>query len=781
MSNCTCKKDPEITCIVHPRGVLVFDLETQTHTRNKRKASPWHEDNYIVAAGFAADDASPSGVYYTSQENSQRDYCLPITPHTELLVGHNIKFDLLWSWDRPELQAFLKRGGKIWDTQYVEYLLGGHRQSVQMVSMDQCVELYGGSLKIDEVKELWKAGVQTADIDPALLMDYLLGDGAEIEGDINNTRLIYRGQLERIAEQHPNFMQMVEHRMDGLLATTEMEYNGIYIDHATAVRDRADLVASLAGLEDELQSHLPEFPPELAFNWGSVYHRSAVIFGGHIGYEKWTQHADPEGHDGLQWCKVQQKWPLFGGTPVRPEECEPMEDDKLARRICDGSTQDMFKSGKRQGEGKTKLVTVDDLTRPKGAVQRYTYPLPGYVKPDAATAGSLTDPEGNPIYATGSEILEKLTVNSDVPFLRALGERNAASKLLGTYYWVEDKHGAQKGMLTLVGDDNIIHHSLNHTSTVTSRMSGSNPNMQNVPRKGTPAPKSMMVSRFGDDGVMCEVDYSQLEVVVQGILSNDKQLKQDLNDGVDFHCKRLAAKLGRPYDEVRAAYLAGDESIALQRTGAKSFSFERAYGAGAHSIAASTGMTVEDIEALIDAEEKMYPGLAMFDEIVEASINATRVTTNREIFVKGQRFNAAIGQWVAPTGTTYIWTEHEVPEFLHKKGKFVGFSPTERKNWPVQGTGGEIVQTMIGLLYRWMRLRDHFDGKALLVNTVHDCVWLDMHKDVVDEVVPYVCNILENVPRVFNQRFGMRIDVPFPVEAEVGPNMLELNHYETKL
>ena len=85
---------------------------------------------------------------------------------------------------------------------------------------------------------------------------------------------------------------------------------------------------------------------------------------------------------------------------------------------------------------------------------------------------------------------------------------------------------------------------------------------------------------------------------------------------------------------------------------------------------------------------------------------------------------------------------------------------------------------MIGKLFRLFQMRNNYDNKAYLVNTVHDCVWLDMHKSVARKVLNDVCKVLEAVPQVFNKDFNMDINVPFPVEAEVGMNMLDLIHFK---
>ena len=69
-----------------------------------------------------------------------------------------------------------------------------------------------------------------------------------------------------------------------------------------------------------------------------------------------------------------------------------------------------------------------------------------------------------------------------------------------TYYLKVDEHGKQSGMLQFVEPDGIIHHRLNNCSTVTGRLSGSNPNMQNIPRDGTSKVKEMFCSRFGESG-----------------------------------------------------------------------------------------------------------------------------------------------------------------------------------------------------------------------------------------------------------------------------------------
>jgi hypothetical protein len=78
------------------------------------------------------------------------------------------------------------------------------------------------------------------------------------------------------------------------------------------------------------------------------------------------------------------------------------------------------------------------------------------------------------------------------------------------------------------------------------------------------------------------------------------------------------------------------------------------------------------------------------------------------------------GWWKSPTGCIYSWRSWDAPAFLKKRGITDTFKPTEMKNFPTQGTGGEFVQGIAGLLWRHFLACDNYGGLALLCNTVHD-------------------------------------------------------------
>lgn len=765
---------------------LVFDSETETHFSHKRKANPFHPDNYVVLRGWKKQgDKRASAKRFASKDEPKNWLVIPSDVTT--LVGHNIKFDLLYEMQagNPYLKEFFKRGGRIWCTQYAEYLLQAQAQEAQMVAMDTIAESYGGRTKVDGIKAMWDAGMLTSEIDPDLLLDYLIGTEEEgrNSGDIGNTEKIYLGQKK--AAQELGMFQAIKVRMDGLACTTEMEFNGLKVDVKRAGENLKKLRKKHEDATKELEQYISHIPAEVGFSWNSPVHKSAIIFGGTIKYQKQDTYLDEKTGE-LARYKAKEAWPLFDGKPYNPEKLAAAgatQDENGLWRIKH-KVQDTYKSGKRSGEPKTKQVDVPGELKVK--YQDFFYELPGYTEPDPDWKGKNTDGAGGPVYSTGADVIERLE-KRDIPFLKTMGKLLALNKEIGTYYIrYDEKKKTHVGMLTCVQPwDHIVHHSLNHTSTKTTRLSANNPNMQNVTRADFDAStgeyksevKAIFVSRFGDDGEMIEADYSQLEVVVQGLLSGDKNLCRDLIDKVDFHCKRVALKNSVSYDF--ALFHCKNEEAPdhakwkKERTKCKIFSFQRAYGAGAGLIAEETGMDLEEVKDMIEKEDAEYPGIVRFNDAVEREVNETA-----EPFKDGARGWRVFrkGTWQAPTGTMYSWRSYDAPKFLRERGITDTFKPTELKNYPVQGTGGEIVQMILGLLWRWFIKNDNFGGKAFLVNTVHDCIWVDCHKDVKDQVCRGIKVIMESVPQALKKFFGMECPVPFPVEVEAGPNMLELHH-----
>jgi len=283
--------------------------------------------------------------------------------------------------------------------------------------------------------------------------------------------------------------------------------------------------------------------------------------------------------------------------------------------------------------------------------------------------------------------------------------------------------------------------------------------------------KTCFTSRFGEDGVIMEGDWSQLEVIGQAFLSGDVQMKQDIRDGVDFHCKRLAFKLKESYEAVYNSCHgpAPDLNYIKLRKDIKTFSFQRAYGAGVNAIMESTGMSKTEVEELIAIEEAMYPEVSKYFEKVKKEVLKSRQATSGRT---DSGYPQGKGVFKSITGREYWFKEYDAPKFLQDRGTLISFSPTQMKNYPVQGfSTADIVPLVLGKLYRRLkRMTPQAKEGIFIINTVHDSIILDVHKKWVGAVADIVKYEMEKGGDYLNETFDIGFDLPLRAEISWGPS-----------
>lgn len=427
---------------------LVFDVESSYGKHAGRVSSRWCPEFGLCSIGWItggryADRYTVNYDHVVGERRGSRPGILPF-PNLfgiTLLVGHNIKFDLLWYWDHPEIISFLKRGGKIWDTMYAEYLLSGqffnmHGQGKMGIGLKVCADRRGlKHQKLDMVAALWDKGVRTEDIEEAILLEYQ-------KGDILTTEELFLAQVKQAREQGQ--VKQIQQRMEGLLATTAMEFNGMYVDQEVAAILQKELEDEIAELQSRLDQYIPELPAECPFNWSSWRNVSALLFGGEITYT---------------------------GNVLSLKDGAPQYYQKKVRvPVLDENGDEVFyKSGKNKGEQKMKWETRLDYERgPKTKLDKLSVHIDGITKPHPSWKSSA---EG--YYSTGKEVMEVLKTRG-LPLVDDLVRLSGAMKDLGTYYKRFNK-GKWSGMLTNIQPDGMVHGELNHAITVTSRLSSSNP------------------------------------------------------------------------------------------------------------------------------------------------------------------------------------------------------------------------------------------------------------------------------------------------------------------
>ena len=92
-------------------------------------------------------------------------------------------------------------------------------------------------------------------------------------------------------------------------------------------------------------------------------------------------------------------------------------------------------------------------------------------------------------------------------------------------------------------------------------------------------------------------------------------------------------------------------------------------------------------------------------------------------------------------------------------------------NYPVQGTGADLMA--VARVSLWNRLR-RAGLQAQLISTVHDDLKLDCPKGEVDQVVSTAMSVFQDLPKNLKKLFGIDLPIPFPGEAYVGKDLLNM-------
>jgi len=282
--------------------------------------------------------------------------------------------------------------------------------------------------------------------------------------------------------------------------------------------------------------------------------------------------------------------------------------------------------------------------------------------------------------------------------------------------------GIKKG----IKDDELLHANFNQCITATGRLSSSNPNLQNMPKGKLFPVRRAFVSRF-DEGELIEIDYSQLEFRVAGILARDTTIKKEVENGFDVHAytAQVLTAHGEP----------------TERGPAKSSTFRPLYG--------GTSGTPAQMAYFREFFGKYRGVFGWHTELQEQAIRTKRVVT--------------------PTGRQFDFPDC----FRNRQGN--ASSKTQIVNYPVQSVAtAEIVPLGVILLHRKIR---ELGLQSLVINTVHDSVLIDTHPDEIDIIKDIGPQCLVDAQAAAEQRFGLSQFIPLAVEMSKGKNWMEQDDF----
>lgn len=229
------------------------------------------------------------------------------------------------------------------------------------------------------------------------------------------------------------------------------------------------------------------------------------------------------------------------------------------------------------------------------------------------------------------------------------------------------------------------------------------------------------------------VDFKSLEVVTAAWLSQDQVMMEEILAGTDMHeANRLS--FGLP-----------------NRGVAKILKFRILYGGTAYSFSKdpdfiAVSKNVKFWEDVIEKYYTKYKGLKKWhDKIIKEAATTGKVET--------------------PFGRVFEF------ELVKKKNGDMEWPVTDIKNYPVQGTGADIVCMSRVMMYpKLMRLGINVKQ----ISTVHDSIVVDCSESLVPQVVEIFSSTIRNTPTYLSRYFDVDFNLPLVGEVSVGPNMLEL-------
>ena len=249
------------------------------------------------------------------------------------------------------------------------------------------------------------------------------------------------------------------------------------------------------------------------------------------------------------------------------------------------------------------------------------------------------------------------------------------------------------------------------------------------------------------------MDFNQLEVVALAHVTKDKQLIADISSGIDIHSALYEAMFGRkPTKEERKPF--------------KARTFQLIYGAGAKAIAKQAGCSLEEAQKFVDVFYKRYPLVATWhEEFAKLVASSAKRLLDKEGLL--EKWKTCI--YTTPTGRRFVFTEY----YNDNKwsDRMYSFSPTEMKNYPIQGLAtGDIVPMMLGVIFR--KLKDKDDVK--LLNTIHDSVLFDVKQEAIGDFILDIKEIFQHTHNYFEETFKHPLALKLNAGVSVGANWYEM-------
>jgi DNA polymerase I len=295
------------------------------------------------------------------------------------------------------------------------------------------------------------------------------------------------------------------------------------------------------------------------------------------------------------------------------------------------------------------------------------------------------------------------------PIIEKISEYRELAKLKGTYADTLPK---------LVQPDGRIHARFNQCVAATGRLSGSDPNLQNIPIRSDLGREIRKAFVAAPGKVLLSADYSQIELRLAASIAKDRSFIEAFKDGADIH-RRTAAEM---WD------IEEHEVTKEQRYAAKAINFGILYGIGARALAKSAGVKFEEAKEFIARYFVAHPGIANY-------LDATKLQAHAQGYV-----------------SSLYGRRRYFPDINSGMPQLVAAGERMAINMPIQATQADIIKMAMNSIDTWLG-SSAID--AAMIAQVHDELVFEVAEKDVEELSSGVKDRMNSI---------MTLDVPLVVD-----------------
>jgi len=674
--------------------ILTLDVENTTTKRDgKLHLDPFEPTNTLVMVGMLDDHMNETIVTFDHAEQQPttdgRRIVQDALDAAHLLIAHNAPHDLVWLWE-----SGFTYDGDIFDTMLGEYVL--QRGQKDVLSLEACAERYDlDTKKQDSLKAWLKDGKSVRDMPYEELASYCMDD-------VKATQQLYH-KLNKQYADNPTLVPTIKLTNQLSLHLARIYQRGFQVDMDALMEVRDEFEQERNMLKIALEEQVADIMGDRPINLNSPEQLSWVIY-------------SRKPHDKKVWAD------LFD---------ERMSDSDY-RGTVNAHSQRLYKQKAHQcpdcyGTGQTRK-TKKDGTPFARTNKCTTCDATGFLYSDSTTIAGLkfiaptskwvsnhgfSTSKDNLIFLEG--IARSKNMKEAESFLRNVRRLSAVDTYLSSFV---------EGIATHVKNDGKLHVRLLQHRTGTGRLSGADPNMQNMPRGGTFPVKKVFISRWHGGEIM-EADFAQLEFRVAAFLSQDMTAIDEVTTGFDVHSY--------------TAQVISDAGQPMSRQEAKAHTFAPLYGASGFGRSQAEAAYYQQFTT-------KYSGIAKWHEaLAKEALNTGKITT--------------------PSGREFAF-----PDVTRRRFGGVTYF-TQIKNYPVQSFAtADIVP--ISLIYIDKLLTAN-KLRSCVVNTVHDSIVIDVHPQEKETVLKVIRTANDRLIDIVNRKWDIDFNIPLLLEAKIGPNWLD--------